>query len=181
MVQYATFDNLERLGRSTSNHRLLKAAAESKIGKNVFLAHSSLDEELLPVVISILEKEGGRVYIDKTDESLPVKTNQETADTLRKRIRELRRFVVFVTTNSRLSRWIPWELGLADGLKGEFPVALFPALQDPLVHHWPRQEYFGLYQHIVRGSFSGETREQWLVYNRRENTAVPLRQWFTGG
>lgn len=39
--------------------------------KNVFLSHSSKDDEIVGVAISILQGQGGAVYVDNGEERLP--------------------------------------------------------------------------------------------------------------
>jgi len=124
MPQFATFDDLSRFNRELQGAVLLKEASRTKVGKTVFLSHSSKDNEHLPAVISIIENHGGRVYVDSEDDRLPTNPNRETADILRGTVRSCRRFVLFVTTNSKDSRWIPWELGLSDGEKGPWSEAI---------------------------------------------------------
>nr|VFK34445.1 MAG: hypothetical protein BECKMB1821I_GA0114274_10721 [Candidatus Kentron sp. MB]VFK76756.1 MAG: hypothetical protein BECKMB1821H_GA0114242_10731 [Candidatus Kentron sp. MB] len=73
MVQFATFNDLRRINRemdSRTTGAVLERSSYTKIGKTVFLSHSSKDKEFLPAVISILENHGGRVYVDNEDEQL---------------------------------------------------------------------------------------------------------------
>ncbi len=146
----------------------------------MFLAHSSLDVEYLPGVISVLEGHGGSVYIDKADSGLPQKTSSETGNILRSTIKGCRRFVMFVTTNSKSSCWIPWELGLADGEKGHYPLALFPTAATAAEQDWAEQEYLGLYRRIVWGKIKGWTAEGWLVHDHINNAATGLSDWIAG-
>src|SRR4051812_25708928 len=81
---------------------------------DVFLSHSSLDKEALPKAIAFLKAFGANVYIDKVDKELPQNTSSETGKKLKQRIAECPKFIVLVTANSKNSRWIPWELGIAD-------------------------------------------------------------------
>lgn len=126
MASFATFDDLRRIKRELQEAVLLKEASSSRTGKTVFLSHSSKDKEHLPAVISIINNHGGQVYVDSEDDRLPRTPNRETAELLRDSIKFCRKFVLFVTTNSKDSRWIPWKLGLADGEKSQWQIALFP-------------------------------------------------------
>ncbi len=182
MPQFATFDDLSRIKRNLQEAVLLKEASHTKTGKTVFLSHSSKDKEHLPAVISILENHGGRVYVDSEDDRLPSTPNSETSEILRGIVKSCRRFVLFVTTNSKDSRWIPWELGLADGEKGQWPVALFPTAEKSYEQKWSETEYLGLYQRIVWGKIKDVTKDDgWIVLNHEKNTAVTLRRWLTEG
>ena len=182
MALFATFDDLSRIKRDLQGAVLLKEASRTRTGKTVFLSHSSEDKEHLPAVISILENHGGRVYVDSGDDRLPTTPNRETADILRGTVKSCRRFVLFVTTNSKDSKWIPWELGLGDGEKGQWPVALFPTAEKSYEQKWSETEYLGLYQRIVWGKIKDVTKKNgWIVLNHEKNTAVILRRWLTEG
>ena len=180
MALFATFDDLIRINKEIQSPRLLVEASSTKSGKTVFLSHSSKDKVHLPAVISILQNHGGNVYIDSQDDRLPTTPNRETAEILRGTVTSCRRFVLFVTTNSKDSRWIPWELGLADGEKGQWPVALFPIAEKSFEQKWSEAEYLGLYQRIVWGQIKDVTQKnEWIVLNHEKNTAVTLRRWLT--
>lgn len=126
MPEFLTFNRLKEIQStryfSESDMRL----RASKEGKNIFLSYSSKDRGYLPGVIKLLEDHGGAIYIDEGDSRLPKKPSKETAVILRDTIQKLKRFVLFVTTNSKDSIWIPWELGLGDAYKTSASVALFP-------------------------------------------------------
>jgi hypothetical protein len=176
MKAFVTYAELRKFGSEVESGRLLKEAS-AKEGKTVFLSHSSADDELLPGIIAILENHGGRVYVDKKDESLEESDIFNIADRLRAAVRTCRKFVLLVTPRSKGSAWIPWELGLGDGCNRDVNVALFPSAETALEQQWSEQEYLGLYQRIIWGNFAGEENGQWLVLDHRKNTAVRLRQW----
>jgi len=181
MAQFATFDDLIRFKKDLKESVVLKEAARTRTGKTVFLSHSSKDKGHLPAVISVLENYGGRVYVDSEDDRLPRTPNRDTAEILRSSVNSCLRFVLFVTTNSKDSKWIPWELGLADGEKGQRLVALFPTAKNSYEQTWANTEYLGLYQRIVWGKIKDVTKENtWIVLNHENNTAVTLRRWLTG-
>jgi hypothetical protein len=180
MINFATFNDLDSF-RQPLNGMMILRSASARTGIKVFLAHSTKDERYLPGVISMLENYVGQVYIDKADSRLPESTNRETAETLRSTISECTRFVLFVTTNSKDSKWVPWELGIADGKKGHQPVALFPAANSKDEKQWAQQEYLGLYSRIVWGRMEGWTEDGWYVLDYLQNTGTPLKKWLTGG
>jgi len=101
MPIFATFEDLRRFNRDLDRSGMLKEAYASKTGKTIFLGHSSKDPESLPAVISILNNHGGQVYLDKEDERLPNSPTRKTAEILRDTIDECKRFVLFLTTNSK--------------------------------------------------------------------------------
>lgn len=153
----------------------IKKVSLSSIKNNVFLSHSSQDIDKLESVISFLEGYGVKVYIDKTDNNLPRVTSIETAQILKDNINKSDKFIVLVSENSKNSKWIPWELGIADIAKSNPNIALLPAAEN--FPDWTKQEYMGLYSKVSRGNLEGYAEEVWMVWDHKKNTAVELGKW----
>lgn len=179
MLNFLTFDDIERLAGNITDKRQILARAQKREGKTVFLSHSSKDEQHLPLIIHLLENHGATVYVDVKDDALPSDPSVETAKVLRDALRACRKFIVFVTSNSKDSKWIPWELGLGDGEKTPHNVALIPAAKHNWDQEWAKQEYLGLYNRIIWGNFAGVKEPEWLVYDHHRNSAVRLREWLS--
>lgn len=180
MVVYATLDLLRRFGNELkfeSRAAIVKRAEERSPEGSTFLSHSSLDAEFLPGVISLLEGHGATVYIDKKDESLPPTTSRETAKVLKSRIAACKKFMLFATRNSKDSRWMPWELGISDGLKQPWRTAVLPGLDKVTDTSWAEQEYLGIYDRVVWGDLQGYAQKVWMVWNQEKNTATTLSDW----
>lgn len=178
MVQYVTFEDLDRFTRELPAANQVLAKALKREGKTVFLSHSHKDERYLPGIVSLLENHGASVYVDVKDAELPETPSVETARVLRENLRACRKFVVFVTTDSKDSKWIPWELGLGDGGKTPRNVAILPAAKNTYDQAWAEREYLGLYDRVVWGNFTNKPFE-WLVHCHHDNTAVGLREWLS--
>jgi hypothetical protein len=180
-VEFATYGDLQRFTSklTVNEQRMLKAAAASRTAKrkDTFLSHSSKDAEYLPGVITLLENHGASVYCDLADERMPENPNPETAVIVKQQIKSSKRLVVFVTTNSKDSRWVPWELGIGDSELNPENVALLPTATTSGDQAWARQEYLGLYRHIVWGQMQGISDSIWMVYDYRKNTATKLSEW----
>lgn len=176
MAQFLTFDDIKRLNKDSFTRSIVEKAEKRGTAGATFLSYSTLDDEYLPTIIGILENHGTYVYIDKKDPSLPPTTNKETAAILRRNITLASKFVLFVTTNSKESTWIPWELGLADGEKTKSKIALFPAANSYYEQQWAEREYLGLYDRVVWGHFDGQN-DEWLVLDYSQNSAIRLREW----
>jgi hypothetical protein len=178
VAEFTTFRDLEAFSNEAGAVRAFanaRSAAPSR-GTDVFLTYSSKDVHYVPGVVLVLVNHGATVYVDQTDNRLPETPSPETAKILRSEIESCRRLVVFVTTNSKDSKWIPWELGVGDGLKTNGRVALFPAAISNYEQQWAGQEYFGLYRRIVWGRI--ENNEPcWIVYDHHANTAETLTRW----
>jgi hypothetical protein len=157
------------------NYRFEKRG--SVLSSSVFLAHSTEDKDALPKAIGFLESHGARIYIDKKDNDLPEKTSAETGIKLKQRIEQCQKFIVFVTANSKNSRWVPWELGIADEKKKLSNVALLPDIGNQSNVDWVEQEYLGLYPKIVLEKFQGPTAPVWMVLDHHKNTGTELGEW----
>jgi len=181
MVEYVSRAELSSLGLESLTENLAKVAkAEARSSVNAtFLSHSSRDDDVMPAVVRILEGHGASVYLDKKDGDLLSKSPKDIAETLRNRIVNCKKFVVFASVSIRDSKWVPWELGLADGYKKPKNVCLFPAPESASEYRWTEQEYLGIYDRIVWGTFKQKDRPEWMVWNHKENTATALREWLT--
>ena len=179
MTTYATPEMLRaRSGLlEEQKSRLIRSAAAESPEGSTFLSHSSRDVAVLADVIKLLEDHGARVYIDKGDADLPTTTSRETAQVLRTRIVQSRKFILLASGNSKDSRWMPWELGIADGLKRNANTAVFPIFTATTDMKWAEQEYLGIYDRIVFGEFRNRTGKVWMVHNRDTNKATELREW----
>lgn len=175
MREYA-LENLEE-SRSILESRTARNYNFSDNQKNVFLSHSSLDRSLLPYVAKILKNHGGNPYIDIGDNRLPNPPTVDTAKVLKNEITKCKRFVLLVTTNSKDSKWIPWELGIGEGSKTNNDIALFPSAEEEYNMDWLSQEYLGLYRRIVKGTIEGIEKEVWMVWDHQKNQATELRKW----
>jgi TIR domain len=174
MIRFPSFEELRSIQAELDTKLLFEKASRSKATKDTFLTRSSKDKEFLPAIIEILTNHGASVYIDKEDERLPEQTSPESAAILRDTIATCRKFVVFVTPQSKASKWIPWELGLGDGIRKVENVTLFPSADAVAEMTWAEQEYLGLYQRIVWGNFEGKANPEWIVYNHVTTVGVPL-------
>lgn len=57
---------------------------------------------------------------------MPEEPNRETAGRIQAAIRNSDVFLFLATENSMSSRWCPWELGYADGVKPLDSIAVVP-------------------------------------------------------
>lgn len=183
MVEYATKSDLRGFASkmTITEQAVLRKSAESRsLTATAFLSHSSKDDDLVVGAIKLLENHGALVYVDEKDPSMPPYTNEDTASLLKGRIRQAKRFVMLASQNSKESRWVPWELGCADGYKGLGNIALFPAVDSILDTAWTSSEYLGLYRRIVWGNLQGYKDPLWMVWNHKTNKADRLSDWLRG-
>jgi len=183
MAQYITRDELRSFATelgSVETAKMRRAAASRSLAGSTFLSHSSKDEELVAGAIRVLENHGAKVYVDEIDPEMPPYTSEETAVLLKMRIRDTSRFVLLASKNSKESKWVPWELGIADGVKTPSKIALFPASDSSFDKSWASWEYLGLYDRIVWGKLEGYQKEVWMVIDEKRNTGIELGKWLKG-
>lgn len=183
MINYITKRELRNFasGLTVNERKDLRATASTRsLSGSTFLSHSSKDEDLVVGAIQVLEGHGAKVYVDEVDPEMPPYTSEETAALLKKRINQTNRFVLLASKNSNESRWVPWELGIADGCKGVERIALFPAADSSADKSWASWEYLGLYLRIVWGNLKGREKPLWMVLDEKRNTATPLSDWLAG-
>ena len=169
-----TYDELRKIKpKSVLHEGIVKLAASIVKGKDIFLAHSSKDNDWIVRVIGWFKRFRASVYVDVNDDELEQPPSTETAETLRKRVLSCPRFVILVSPNSYSSKWIPWELGIADGLKGVSYVALLPISPGGIMPGWASNEYLGLYPRIKKNDSDGD----WRVLDPRDNKSWKLSHW----
>jgi len=136
----------------------------------IFLSHRHNDEKIVLAIKGYLYEQGIDVYIDWLDPDMPKNTNVETAKNLKERIKVAKRFILLATPNSVQSIWIPWELGLADGIKGMSNIAIMPITTDP--YNWKEREYYGMYNTLKVGESGGLE-----VFGSDGKNSVLIREW----
>lgn len=143
--------------------------------KSVFLSHSSKDADMAIIVKTIIESMDIPVYVDWLDAGLPIGVTANTARILRARIEENDLLLMLCTNNALESRWVPWELGFADGRKGTHRVAVLEARRDGETYRG--SEYVDLYTKIrlpgVSSYFVGESRHA----TASADTVMDLKSW----
>lgn len=166
-----------------STESLLKESRKvARTSHDIFLSHSKLDSDLILGVKIALESTGRSVYVDWIDDPQldRSKVSPATAQSLRTRMTRSNALFYVHTSNAAVSRWMPWELGYFDGLKGN--VAILPVVESSL-SAYKGEEYLGLYPHVDvvgssifinddRGKF--ELFGQWLVSSNKMRPSVSV-------
>lgn len=114
--------------------------------RTAFLCHSHKDQEYVRGIEKLLVEEGWRVYIDWQDSTMPAVPNEQTASKIKRRISSANFFLFLATPNSTNSKWCPWEIGYADGVKSLDSIFIIPTTNDQGQHFG--NEYLQLYRHI---------------------------------
>jgi hypothetical protein len=80
------------------------------------------------------------------DSTMPDSPTRETGDRIQGRIRKLDYFLYLATPNSSTSRWCPWEIGFADGVKDRANILVCTTID--YAGHEYGAEYLELYRKI---------------------------------
>ncbi len=131
-------------------HTLVEAKAANI--RTAFLCHSHLDEELAKGLVTVLAEQGISLYVDWADQSMPATPNRTTAAKIQDRIRTCDLFLLLATKNSMASRWCPWEIGYADGIKLDRNILIIPTVDASGIYHG--NEYLQLYRKIDGASLN---------------------------
>lgn len=135
--------------------RILEHSSFSK-KTHIFLSHKH-DESpvLIKQIRGFFASLNADLYIDWLDKNMPKITNMDTAINLKEKIRTTDKFVILATPKSIESIWIPWEIGLADQIKGYDNIAILPIVHND--DEWVGREYYSLYSKIQK------VEGKWLV------------------
>lgn len=134
----------------------------------IFLSHSSKDRELLTPAIAFLRSHGVSVFVDWMDQGMPDVVSGETAKRIKQKVREQKKFMVMVTENSKDSRWVPWELGFADPVKGMEHIAILPVSDSG---SFAQNKYMNIYPKIQR------VNDTWWVWIDDPLSLTQLTDW----
>jgi hypothetical protein len=165
--------------QKSADQVLSEAKASVDDAFDVFLSHSSAEPpDILLGVKAILEDRSLRVYVDKySDPQLsPDKVTRETAEILRRRMRQSNTLLYVYSRHSKMSRWMPWELGFFDGIKGS--VGILPVTQNQ-EETFKGEEYLNLYPHVDIATRTGGTENVFWI-NRAAKVYAELIPWVQG-
>ena len=106
----------------------------------------------------------------------PESVTPNTAEILRNRMRNSNTLLYVHSQHSKMSRWMPWELGFFDGLKGAVGVVPVTRRQEDT---FKGAEYLNLYPHVdVAKAGAGNDLQLWI--NESADTYARLDFWVKG-
>lgn len=145
---------------------------------DIFLSHRFLDREEVRGMYLELTRKGLSVYVDWIVDPHLDRTNvtKDTAETVRKRLHASRSLLLAFSTNSSLSKWMPWELGYVDGHTQRCAIAPVSEVNQD---SFDRTEYLLLYPMLLKeGSYPQESGPGYITEAR--STYVDLSGWLRG-
>lgn len=148
---------------------------------DVFLSHSSLDQNEVLNLVDLFNKCGYSVYVDWLyDEQLDrSNVTPSTAQLLRARMKQSRGLSYLDTENASKSKWCPWELGYFDGKSRNSRCCILPVLSSK-ASSYHGQEYLGLYPYLEYEKYQYEDKYDFWICEQDSPKYVSLRQWLQG-
>lgn len=140
----------------------------SSASTTIFLSHSHKDKELAIGLKNYLGNMGLNLYIDWEDADMPGTPNRETAYALKRRISSTNYFLMLCTDNALQSRWVPWEVGIADMQKPAGKILIAPVTNR--YGQFNGNEYLQLYRRIDLNAGRADVFDPEAKY-----TSTPLR------
>lgn len=123
-ISIATIQEAATRVRKSTRRTFYEAKASNLA--TAFLCHSHKDVALVKGISNMLEDSGWDVYIDWEDSSMPETPDRQTALNIQSKIKDLKYFLFLATANSMSSRWCPWEIGYANGVKNIENILIIP-------------------------------------------------------
>jgi len=176
----------EKRSRNSRGYRYFTATEALNEGRitdstqfyDIFLSHTSLDNELIAGLKLILEDMGLKVYVDWNDKQLdPNNVTPETAAVLRERMKQCKSLLYAFSENASKSKWMPWELGYFDALKNS-RVAVLPISKTDK-YSYKGSEFVGLYYFIQFDKISGTNKDAIWVYDGVDKYVI-FDSWLKG-
>ncbi len=152
-----------------------RAADRSTDTFDIFLSHSSEDAIYVRGLRDLLTDAGFKVYVDWIiDPQLSRNdVSSSTASILRRRMNSCRCLLYAISSSSRRSVWMPWELGYMDSAKNS-RVALVPIVENSeSIKDFTGVEYLGLYPFVDASALNF-----WVQYTTGSFTS--LERWIAG-
>jgi len=174
------YDSFELKAKTILNESLNQQRTFSSTTKtyDIFLSHSSSDAALVTGLKLELEDLGYSVYVDWIEDPKLSRANvtKDTALVLQARMKQCKALLYAFSENAVNSKWMPWELGYFDGIKGT--VAVLP-ISRTSKSSFQGSEYLGIYYYIQIDTVSGTNNTALWVYETATKYII-FDSWITG-
>jgi hypothetical protein len=144
---------------------------------DIFLSHSFLDKNVVLGLYYELTQMNYKVYVDWIVDPYLDRTNvtKESATLVRTRLKVSDSLLYAISTNTKMSKWMPWELGFADGSTSR--CAIVPIADDPNTTSFKGTEYLSLYPIIKKFPDRYNISRLWAAED--PNRYVLFEKWFS--
>ena len=145
---------------------------------DVFLSHRYTDKNAVAGLALMLRDDYHlAVYVDWQCDDLNRKgVDRNTASVIRERIIQSKSLLYVISESSSKSNWMPWEVGLMDGLKGR--VAVCPLLVSDDNLNAIGLEYLSLYPYVSCERDKKDKEMLWI--NETKSKYCTLTDWING-
>lgn len=145
---------------------------------DIFLSHSSNDVGLVAGLKLKLEDLNYSVYVDWIEDPKLSRENvtRDTALVLQARMKQCKSLIYAFSENATNSKWMPWELGYFDGIKGT--AAVLP-ISKSSKNSFQGSEYLGIYYYIQVDKLMG-TDNNALWVHENSSKYILFNYWLTG-
>lgn len=145
----------------------------------IFLCHSYLDADVILGLKTRIESLGYSVYVDWFEDAQFQRyyVTKETALFLKDRMANCDSLFFATSANSTYSKWMPWECGYFDGLRGL--VAICPVSNRTDQYSYNGQEYLGIYPYIEQAKVRN-TGQDTLWVCESPSKYVSFDTWLKG-
>lgn len=182
-MAFYTKDYLRNLGERRFTERIVESfSSQNKelLKFDIFLSHSYRDKEYVKGLYFDLEDKGYSVYVDWIIDPHLSRTNvtKQTAELIRQRMKQSKTLVYATSENASTSKWMPWELGFADGDKGN--CSILPIMNSSHAS-FKGQEFLSIYPYITLNRIKGSlSNEEFLWVRESESKYVQMKRWKEG-
>jgi hypothetical protein len=147
---------------------------------DIFLSHCVADAEVVEGIKTLLEEQGNTVYVDWiVDKQLDrTQVRAETANVLRRRMRQSDSLFFATSSSSPNSKWMPWELGYFDGLR-HGRIAILPLVATEGAS-FQGQQYLGLYPLVEQLQTKGKGSRAFVTQGKDTSTYMDLGDFRAG-
>ncbi len=182
----ALFNKTELERRVIYENRILTGDAlykgfstyDSAIFYDVFLSHSYKDKNaVIGLADELKNKYGLKVYIDWVEDKELDRSmiDENTAKALKERMMNCKCLLYATSENAVNSKWMPWEAGLMDGLKGRVTICPLMGGADS---NFKGQEYLAVYPYISIDKIKGANKE--VLWVNKGDKYVLFDKWLSG-
>lgn len=174
-----TRDRQVNLSKGLSAPEVLNESFNINKTYDIFLSHSYIDKEQIASIKYYLELLGLSVYIDWIDDRQLVRNSvtKETAERIKLRMQKCKSLIYVFSENSNLSKWMPWELGYFDGIKGR--IAVLPIARFSNDNSYKGTEYLGIYPYVTVDLIK-DTNNETLWIRESLTKYVDIGSWLRG-
>lgn len=174
-----TRKNYKNYMEKSSNSIILAERSSPIVQKyDIFLSHSYLDKDIIIGLKAKLEEMKYSVYVDwiEDDDLDRRKVTKDTADIIRKRMKNCKCLFFAISFSSSSSKWMPWECGFFDGLKEKVSILPVTKLTQS---NFLGQEYLGLYPFVDKTKTNDGSKDI-LWINETPEIYISFDKWLTG-